>query len=284
MKAVSSFRHWAANSDQPAARLVRALRDRLRYFTLPAPRILVLPYLWIFLAIRGLIFFLRRVLMAEPLLKAYCTRFGRGVTTGIYVPWVRGRGELVLGDYVHVSGKLSINFAARFVERPRLIIGDYTDLAHETSFVVGREIRLGSHVQVAGSVAFRDAGGHPTDPEQRKAGAPPDGSEVKPIIVEDNVWIGVGALILPGSEIGEGSIVAARSVVSGVVAPYTVVAGNPARRIGTLTPPAGREHLAPRPTGIRAAAPAAKPAGAAPASTAPEPVPPALADTPGSQP
>ena len=68
------------------AQLIRAVHGRLRHFTLPAPRLLVRPYLWIFLAVRGVIFFLRRVLMAEPLFKAYCTRFGRGVTTGIYVP------------------------------------------------------------------------------------------------------------------------------------------------------------------------------------------------------
>ena len=41
-------------------------------------------------------------------------------------------------------------------------------------------------------------------------------------------------MILPGAEIGEGSIVVARSIVSGVVAPNTVVAGNPARRVSKL--------------------------------------------------
>lgn len=243
------------HSGHPVAKALRAIRSSIRRFTLPAPAIIVRPYLWIFLALRTVVFFLRRILLAEPLLKAYCTRFGRGVTTGIYVPWIQGRGELVLGDHVYVSGKLSIHFAARYVELPKLTIGDHTDLAHETSFVVGREIRLGSHVQVGGSVSFRDAGGHPTDPELRKAGAPADEADVKPIIVHDNVWIGAGVLVLPGTELGEGSIVAARSVVSGVVAPYTIVAGNPARRIGTLTPPEGREHLAPPAPVRRPAAP-----------------------------
>lgn len=244
MRWSASFRHWAVHSQHPVARVLRAVRKRFRHFTLPAPRVIVLPMLWIFLLLRGIVYFLRRVLLAEPLLKAYCTRHGRGVTTGIYIPWVQGRGELVLGDYVHVSGKLGITFASRFVERPRLVIGDHTDLAHETSFVVGREIRLGAHVQVAGRVSFRDSGGHASDPALRKAGAPPDEADVKPIIVHDNVWIGSGCLILPGAEIGEGSIVAARSVVSGVVAPYTVVAGNPARRIGNLTPPQTTEAAA----------------------------------------
>ena len=258
MKWSASIRYWAVHSPHPVAKILRAVRARTRHFTLPAPAVIVRPYLWIFLALRGTIFFLRRILVAEPLLKAYCSRFGRGITTGIYVPWVQGRGELVLGDYVHVSGKLSILFAARYTEHPKLTIGSHTDLAHEASFVVGREIRLGSHVQVGGAVSFRDATGHHTDPEQRMAGAPPDEADVKPIIVHDNVWIGMGVLVLPGTEIGEGCIVAARSVVSGTVAPYTVVAGNPARRVGTLTPPEGREHLAP-------ATPARRPAATSPA-------------------
>ncbi len=233
-----SFRYWVTRSDTPTARAIRAVYRGVHNFTLPAPRIVVVPMLYVFLALRAVIFFIRRIFLAEPLLKAYCTRHGKGVTTGIYVPWVKGRGELILGDYVHIDGKVSIAFGARFVERPRLTLGDHTGVGHETSFVVGREIRIGSHVRIASQVSFRDSGGHASDPALRKAGAPPDEEDVRAIIVHDNVWIGGGALILPGTEIGEGSIVAARSVVSGVVAPYTVVAGNPARRIGTLTPPA----------------------------------------------
>lgn len=237
MKWSASFRHWAVHSPHPLAVLLRSLRARFRHFTLPAPKVVVRPLLWIFLLLRGIVYFLRRVLFAEPLFKAYCTRHGRGVTTGIYIPWIQGRGELVVGDYVHVSGKLSVIFGARFVERPRLTIGDHTDIAHECSFVVGREVRIGRHVQIAGRVSFRDSSGHPVDPGRRKAGEPPDATDVKPIIVHDNVWIGVGALLLPGAEIGEGSIVAANAVVSGPVAAYTIVAGNPARRVGLVSPP-----------------------------------------------
>ncbi len=270
MKSLASIRHWVRKSPHPAAATVRTLRGRLHRFTLPAPRILVRPYLWLFLALRGGLFFVRRVLVAEPLFKAYCTRFGKGVTTGIFVPWVHGSGELLVGDHVHISGKLGIHFAASFVERPRLVIGDHTDLSHDVRFVVGREIRLGSHVQVAGGVTFRDSGGHPTDPGQRKAGAAPDLADVRPVIVHDNVWIGTGVLVMPGTEIGEGSIVSAHSVVSGVIHPYSVVAGNPARRIAMLSPPPGREHLVPAAPVARTAAPGpvASPAPRAPSATA----------------
>ena len=234
---LASLRHWAARADHPLARALRAAKRRIHHFTLPAPKLLVLPMLWLFLGLRSLVFFVRGKLIAEPLLKAYCTRFGRGVTAGIYVPWVMGRGELVLGDFVHFNGKLSLKFAASFVARPKLHIGDHCDIGHEVSFVVGREIRLGRHVQVASGASFRDSAGHASDPAARLAGAPPSDEDVRAIVVHDNVWIGADAMILPGVEIGEGSIVTARSIVSANVAPYTIVAGSPARRVGVLPRP-----------------------------------------------
>ena len=53
------------------------------------------------------------------------------------------------------------------------------------------------------------------------------------VVVEDDVWIGYGAVILSGVTLGEGSIVASGSVVTKDVAPYTIVGGNPAKPITT---------------------------------------------------
>lgn len=54
-------------------------------------------------------------------------------------------------------------------------------------------------------------------------------TEERIITIENGVWIGHGALILPGVTIGEGAIVAARCVVTKNVAPFSVVAGNPGK-------------------------------------------------------
>ena len=59
------------------------------------------------------------------------------------------------------------------------------------------------------------------------------GSREKPVTINDYVFIGTRALILPGVVIGEGAAVAAGSVVTKSVAPYDVVAGVPAKTIGT---------------------------------------------------
>jgi acetyltransferase-like isoleucine patch superfamily enzyme len=54
----------------------------------------------------------------------------------------------------------------------------------------------------------------------------------KSITISDNVWVATNAIILPGVTIGEGAVVAAGSVVTKDVEPWTVVGGNPARVIG----------------------------------------------------
>jgi maltose O-acetyltransferase len=53
----------------------------------------------------------------------------------------------------------------------------------------------------------------------------------RPIVIEDDVWIGAGTTILPGCRIGRGSIVGAASVVTSSVEPWSIVAGNPARLV-----------------------------------------------------
>lgn len=58
--------------------------------------------------------------------------------------------------------------------------------------------------------------------------------DAKPITIENNVWIGANAILLPGVKIGIGSVVAAGSVVSRDVDSYTVVAGVPAKPIRKL--------------------------------------------------
>lgn len=50
-------------------------------------------------------------------------------------------------------------------------------------------------------------------------------------VIADGVWIGMRAMIMPGVKIGEGAVIAAGSIVTADVAPYTVVGGNPARPI-----------------------------------------------------
>jgi acetyltransferase-like isoleucine patch superfamily enzyme len=134
-------------------------------------------------------------------------------------------------------------------ERPVLKIGNHTGINHMSSITIARSVTIGDHCRLAGQVTIMDSNGHPSDPIARKAGAPPNPEDVKPVVIEDNVWIGRGAVICPGVRVGEGSIVSAAAVVMSDVAPYSIVAGNPARKIGVL-PRADAAAPTPTPTPI----------------------------------
>lgn len=235
---MASFRHYVATAPGRPARLARSAYRAVRRFSLPLPRPVGRAVLGVYLVVRNASWFLRRVFVAEPLFRAMCTRYGKNVHTDIYVHFIMGKGELIVGDNVLMDGKVGIAFASRFSERPTLEIGDGTVIGHDCSFTVARRVTIGRHCLFAPRVWIADSNGHSTDPTARRAGLPPRPEEVRPVTIGDNVWLGTGAMIFPGVTVGEGSVVAAASVVRRDVAPYTVVAGNPAVKVKDLAPPA----------------------------------------------
>lgn len=232
-----SMRRYLATSDSLIPVVVRSTRGAWHRFTLPAPKVFVLPYLWVYLGVRFIYHLLLRHFIAEPLFKAYCRSYGRHVRTGIYVHWVMGSGDICIGNNVEIRGKCSFAFAARFADRPMLKIGDNTNIGHGCSFVVGKQIEIGNHCLISSDVIMFDSNGHPSDPAARLKNLPLLSEEVRPITIGDNVWIGHRAIISPGVKIGDNSIVSAAAVVIMDVPANVVVAGNPARKISVLEPP-----------------------------------------------
>jgi maltose O-acetyltransferase len=90
-------------------------------------------------------------------------------------------------------------------------------------------ITLGEHVQVGPNVQFLTPT-HPLEPSQRRTGL----EAGEPITVANNVWLGGGAIILPGISIGENTVVGAGAVVTKSLPASVVAVGNPARVIRTL--------------------------------------------------
>lgn len=89
---------------------------------------------------------------------------------------------------------------------------------------IGDDLQMGPAVQLYTAT-------HPVDRARRLAGW----EYAKPIRIGNAVWIGGGAMVLPGVTIGDGAVIGAGSVVTRDVAPDTVVAGNPARTVQTLS-------------------------------------------------
>jgi acetyltransferase-like isoleucine patch superfamily enzyme len=146
---------------------------------------------------------------------------------------------LVLGDrvLVYTWSNFSIE-PSGFVE-----IGDDCVLVG-AQFMCGERISLGRRVVVSYNVAIADCDFHPLDPEERRRdaianaprsvlpGAPAQRRpplKTAPVEIEDDAWIGIGAIILKGVRIGAGGRVAAGAVVTTDVPAGATAQGNPAR-------------------------------------------------------
>ena len=91
-------------------------------------------------------------------------------------------------------------------------------LVDDTDIFVGDSVMFGPNVVVA-------TAGHPIDPELRRKVAQFN----VPVRIGSNVWIGAGAILLPGVTIGENSVIGAGSVVTHDIPPNVVAVGNPCR-------------------------------------------------------
>ena len=104
------------------------------------------------------------------------------------------------------------------------------------------DIRIGNHVLLAGDVAFVGRADHRYDVVGKTIWNSPRGFP-SVTTVEDDVWIGYGAIVLSGVTIGRGSVIAAGAVVTSDVERYSIVAGVPAKEIARrFTPDEIKRH------------------------------------------
>jgi putative colanic acid biosynthesis acetyltransferase WcaF len=139
----------------------------------------------------------RRVYFLRPLLlRAFGARLPMRCSIGggvtVYFPW-----DLAIGAHAVISERVTL-------------------------YNLGG-LRLGDRVVISQDV-YLCGGTH----DHTRANYP---LQRRPIVIEDDVWIGAGAFIGPGVTIGRGAVVGARAVVAKDVPPWKIVAGNPARVI-----------------------------------------------------
>ncbi|KKP40257.1 MAG: nucleotide-diphospho-sugar transferase domain-containing protein [Candidatus Peregrinibacteria bacterium GW2011_GWC2_33_13] len=147
---------------------------------------------------------------------------------------------IIFGENNHVRGELYV-----FPSGGKITVGNYCYIGENTRIWAFKSIELGDRVLIAHDVNIFDSNTHPLDPIDRHIhfkqittiGFPQQINNLneKPVIIEDDVWIGAKAIILPGVRIGEGAIIGAGSVVTKDVKPYTFVAGNPATYVKNIS-------------------------------------------------
>ncbi|MBS7544595.1 DapH/DapD/GlmU-related protein [Ancylobacter oerskovii] len=150
--------------------------------------------------------------LVDPSAEVHASRLGRYTEVGERTRLV----EVELGDYSYVVNDSDIAYAT---------IGKFTSIAAMT------RINPGNHpMERASQSHFTYRAGDYFDGESNEDGFF-DRRRAQWVTIGHDVWIGHGAIVLPGRSIGDGAVVAAGAVVTKDVPPYMIVGGNPARPI-----------------------------------------------------
>jgi acetyltransferase-like isoleucine patch superfamily enzyme len=110
-----------------------------------------------------------------------------------------------------------------------LTVGDFTFIGRGCEIDVAASVTIGSHTLLAPNVFITDH----THNHRKGQRLDEQGSRVAPVVIGSDAWIGAHAVVLPGVTVGDGAIIGAGAVVTKDVAPFAIVAGVPARVIGT---------------------------------------------------
>ncbi|MCA9035705.1 MAG: acyltransferase [Planctomycetaceae bacterium] len=167
---------------------------------------------------------------------------GSVVVAGLPLIRLHEKAHLRIGHNVtltSVNSDYHLNMFARtkiLADRPHaeIRIGENSRV-HGTCLHATKSIAIGANCLIAANTQIMDSNGHEPcfGDVSRRIRSVDSG---RPVVIEDNVWIGTGSVILPGTFIGFGSIIAAMSVVRGIIPPFSLVAGNPAQIVKTFSP------------------------------------------------
>jgi acetyltransferase-like isoleucine patch superfamily enzyme len=150
-----------------------------------------------------------------------------------------GGSTITIGDGLEMRSWFSSNplgvlhrcILATWAADAGIEVGDGVGMTGVTVCARSR-VRIGHRVTIGANSTIVDTDFHPLDPATR-ARAPWAGAS-EPVVIEDDVFLGMHVLVLPGARIGAGAVVGAGSVVAGAVPPRVVAAGNPARVVRSL--------------------------------------------------
>jgi lipopolysaccharide O-acetyltransferase len=178
---------------------------------------------------RGYGFFSSIRLVANLILTKVFYRKARLVRHPFYI---RGR-EFISFGFGFTTG---VNCRIESFNSGKILIGNNVQINDNVHIGCAQSIKIGDNVLIASKVFITDhnhgdySGDYPSSPLTPPSQRP---LSLKSIVIGNNVWIGEFVSVLPGVEIGEGSIIGANSVVSKSIPPNSICAGVPARVIKT---------------------------------------------------
>lgn len=167
---------------------------------------------------------------------------GSVVTQVVHLARVIDHPRIAVGDYSYYhdfreqQDYASVIAPYLFPLSPeRLVIGKFVQIAHGARFVTGS---ANHDMRGFSTYPFGNFMMTTTTSQDEVEALLTDFGGKGDTVVGNDVWLGMEAMVMPGVTLGDGAIVGARAVVTEDVAPYTVVAGNPARVVRQRFPDA----------------------------------------------
>lgn len=150
------------------------------------------------------------------------------------------RSLVIFGRNIHIGKYAQIICASdncvRFTSWPgkqgsaEIVIGDYCLIAPGVRISAAKSIRIGANCMLAANVIISDSNWHGIYNRIRPFRC------TKPVVIENNVWLGERVIVTKGVTIGENSVIGAGAIVTKDIPANAVAAGNPARVIKTINP------------------------------------------------
>ncbi len=229
----NTLRAWVKARQTPSARMLYALATGVRGARMPVVRPLHRALYAAHIGSRGFIADIVRILWWTPLFVSRLQTSAPGLYLYGGMPQVLGPLAIHVGRGARICGKTTFVGRAGSAA-PLLEIGDNTDIGWQCSISVGTRVVIGANARLAGRCMLAGFPGHPIDPVARAAGLPDRADQIGDIIIEPDVWLATGVMVMPGVRIGRGTIVAAGSVVTHDLPAMVLAAGAPARIIRDL--------------------------------------------------
>jgi len=155
--------------------------------------------------------------------------------------------RIIIGDNTRI-----VSAAIVAKRNAHISVGDFCVIQNNSSITCLEKVSIGNYVGIASNTSITDNNTHALGTEnwiRHRIRAAPGGpgypglgngwelADSAPVTICDAVWIGSGCRILKGVTIGEGAVVASGSVVTKDVEPFSIVAGNPAKKVKSLERP-----------------------------------------------
>lgn len=153
-----------------------------------------------------------------------------------YPVYIRGRKYIELGNRITTGVGLRLDaFPEKQIKKSCIVIGDDVQINDYVHIAAISNVYIGNNVLIASKVFITDHnhGDYGANNNHDSPDIPPilRPLRARPVIIEDNVWVGEFVSILPGVKIGRGSIIGAQSVVTKDIPPNVIAVGVPARVI-----------------------------------------------------